>query len=328
MRIVTYHYVREKSVPGQPRLNVLPVESFREQIKYLKKTGRIVTAAEIIEKIKNDEAMADTDTLLTFDDGYIDHWQNVWPVLDGEDVTGLFFISTRAVWERKLTETNQIQLILGSANVKEIIARLHQAIRQRLMRQDLLTPREYQRLYAKAGRFDNREVKYVKNMLQYGLPDDFRTKVINQLFKRYVSKDEECVADDLYMTAAQAKELHECGMEIGNHGYNHKWLDKLTEADQRQDIEQSRQQLESIGLPKEGWTMCYPYGAYNQETIKLLAETGCAAAFTTKGGETRNRLADIRYEINRLDTNDVSSDRHRIRQNISASGSFALPTSR
>lgn len=117
-------------------------------------------------------------------------------------------------------------------------------------------------------------------------------------------------------------------MEIGNHGYNHKWFDRLAEAEQRREIEQSRQQLESIGLVKEGWTMCYPYGAYNQETISLLAESGCAAAFTTKGGETRNLLSDIRYEINRLDTNDISIDRHTIKQKIGAHKSFALPRSR
>lgn len=314
MRIVTYHYVREQASLGQPQLNVLPVEIFHDQIKYLKRAGRIVTAAEVIEKIANNEAMADMDTLLTFDDGYVDHWQNAWPVLAGEHVTGLFFISTRAVWERKLTETNQIQLILGSANVKEIIASLHQTIEQQMMRQDLLAPREYRRLYARAGRFDSPDVKYVKNMLQFALPDYFRTKIINQLFKLYVSKDEQSMADDLYMTALQVRELLESGMEIGNHGYNHIWFDKLIEAEQRQEIEQSRQQLESIGLAKDGWTMCYPYGAYNQEIIKLLAESGCVAAFTTKGGETRNLLSDIRYEINRMDTNDVSIDRHTIKQ--------------
>ncbi|HBE89844.1 MAG: hypothetical protein A3E37_05040 [Candidatus Andersenbacteria bacterium RIFCSPHIGHO2_12_FULL_46_9] len=318
MRIVTYHYVREQAPEGKPQLKVLPVKTFHDQVKYLKSTGRIVTTAEVLDKIASSGVMEDSDILLTFDDGYIDHWQNVWPVLVSENVTGLFFISTRAVWERKLTETNQVQLILGSVDSKEIISRLHQVIDEQRIRHDLLAPTEYRRLYAKAGRFDRLDVKYIKNMLQFALPDDFRTTIINQLFTEYVSADEKSVADALYMTVDQVKELREAGMYIGNHGYNHKWFDKLTAVDQRQEIDQSRQQLASIGLANDGWTMCYPYGAYNQETIRLLVETGCAAGFTTKGGETKNRLADMRYEINRLDTNDLMGDKQMQKQTLGA----------
>jgi hypothetical protein len=53
--------------------------------------------------------------------------------------------------------------------------------------------------------------------------------------------------------------------------------------------------------------MCYPYGNYNETTLKLLKEYDCKLALTTEVN-----IADIqkynKYTLPRLDTNDLPKD--------------------
>ena len=51
------------------------------------------------------------------------------------------------------------------------------------------------------------------------------------------------------------------------------------------------------------WMMCYPHGAYNNDTVKLLDEYNCGIAFKDSGGETILDI-DRRYDLARYDTND------------------------
>lgn len=309
MRIVTYHYVRDGDLDEWPELPVVPVRAFREQIKYLKRTGRIVGIEEMVEKISRQEEMDDGDTLLTFDDGYFDHWKNVRPALQREDVKGLFFIPTRAIKERRLTETNKVQMILGrGTEPEEIISELKRKVEAERDRYRLRGWQEYLDLYERAGRFDSAEVKFVKNMLQFGLPNGVREVIVDEMFGQYVPYQEQEIADAWYMTADQVCQMHTAGMDIGNHGLNHVWLDKLTYKQQEEEIKGSLRQLGEMGINSDNWTMCYPYGAYNEDTKKLLVAYGCAAGFSTKGGITPNNLASIKYEINRLDANDVAEE--------------------
>ena len=51
--------------------------------------------------------------------------------------------------------------------------------------------------------------------------------------------------------------------------------------------------------------MCYPFGAYNSESITILKELNIDLAFTTKSGSAY--LNKTRLELNRWDTNDCWS---------------------
>ena len=51
--------------------------------------------------------------------------------------------------------------------------------------------------------------------------------------------------------------------------------------------------------------MCYPYGAYNKDTISLLKSKNCSFAFTTKSGESD--LMNEPYELKRKDTTEFPS---------------------
>ena len=144
---------------------------------------------------------------------------------------------------------------------------------------------------------------FVKSVLQWALPLEVRSEIIDRLFRKYVSVDEAGFSAELYMHPSHIRDMASCGMEIGGHGHTHRWLGKLSHADQAQEIDRTVAFLENIlGHRPTDWAMCYPFGSYNSETIDIVSKADCALGLTTTVG-----LADLSrpLELARLDTNDL-----------------------
>ena len=106
------------------------------------------------------------------------------------------------------------------------------------------------------------------------------------------------------MNKNDIKDLLADGMYVGSHTYNHYWLNTLTLEEQRKELDTSLEFLKNIGVETDKWIMCYPYGAYNSDTIFLLKEKKCSFAVTNKP-EIAN-LKGNHFELPRKDTNDFS----------------------
>ena len=138
-------------------------------------------------------------------------------------------------------------------------------------------------------------------MLQ--LVEKLRNLIVDELFQKYVTNDEAAFSNELYMNVDQIKCLNENGMHIGSHGYNHLWLDSLSADQQEEEIELSLNFLTKINAPVDNWVMCYPYGAYNKETITLIKNFGAVLGITTEV-RVANLTSDDPFKLPRLDTND------------------------
>jgi peptidoglycan/xylan/chitin deacetylase (PgdA/CDA1 family) len=97
-------------------------------------------------------------------------------------------------------------------------------------------------------------------------------------------------------------------MDVGGHGAEHLWLDALDRRAQAKEIELTRAFLDDLhGGRHADWTMCYPFGAYNAETLELLTQAGCAFGMTTRVGLVHDLRSPL--ELPRLDTNDLPRTR-------------------
>ena len=72
-----YHYVRDLKLSKYKKLKVLKIENFKKQIKYLKKNYIFFNPNDKIKNYINKKVC-----WLTFDDGYIDHYNYVLPILE------------------------------------------------------------------------------------------------------------------------------------------------------------------------------------------------------------------------------------------------------
>ncbi|MEQ3307152.1 polysaccharide deacetylase family protein [Fusobacterium varium] len=98
--IVMYHYVRNLKDSRFPEIKGLDVSEFEEQIKYLMKHYKIISIEEVIECLDNKRNLPENSVLLTFDDGYKDHYTYVLPVLIKYNIKELF-IFQQNVLKRK-----------------------------------------------------------------------------------------------------------------------------------------------------------------------------------------------------------------------------------
>ena len=63
-----------------------------------------------------------------------------------------------------------------------------------------------------------------------------------------------------------------------SHIFNHYWLNKLSKDEQEVEIQSSIDYLKKMEVDMDNWTMCYPYGGYNIETVEILKKYNCQAS--------------------------------------------------
>jgi len=296
-----YHYVREIRNSKFPNIKGLEFEGFKRQLDYLENNYTIIDASQLIE-FMNGGGIPDRSCLLTFDDGYKDHIKYVMPELLRRKLHGSFFPPVKPVAERELLDVNGIHFILASCtDLEKLVSELNELCLASNIGSNELS--KYWALYGVANRFDGKQVIYVKRMLQHVLPVEIRKRITEILFQRYVGKDTKTFADDLYLSVDEAKKLVDSGMYVGGHGYNHLWMSKESRQNQEEEIESSLDFLRELGAPTRDWIMCYPYGAYNTDTLDILKEKNCAVGLTTKVDVAELHPKSL-LELSRMDTND------------------------
>lgn len=310
LTIVMYHYVRDLKYSRYPEIKGCDIRDFKEQLRFLRKYYHFVTIEEVIEAYGEGRMLPDHPVLLTFDDAYRDHFDFVFPVLEHEKIQGCFFPPVKAITEHTVLDVNKIHFILASMPASRFDSLLKE-IRLLLDEfRDEYGLRSYEYYFDKlavASRFDPAEVIFIKRLLQVELNESLRHNLTDRLFQQIVGMDESAFSRELYMSVDQIRCMVDCGMHIGSHGYDHYWLSSLSRERQQFEIDRSIAFIRSVGGDPDKWTMCYPYGDYDTDTISLLKERGCRLGLTT-----RVALADLSdpdpdaiFKLPRIDVNDL-----------------------
>ncbi len=305
LMIVMYHYVRPIAGSRYPTLKGLELDNFRGQLDFIEQHYRVVRAQDVVAAMRGELELPSKAALLTFDDGYMDHYEHVFPELVARGMQGSFFPPACAVLDGRVLDVNKIHFVLASGvDPRQLVSEIFASLDVYRARHDLKPNADYYRLYSNESRYDTPDVTFIKRVLQKGLPQALRSEIIDQLFQCYGTSDEKGFAESLYMGKAQLRELQDAGMCIGSHGDQHRWLNTLAPLEQRQEIERSLDFLGELGVPARDWVMCYPYGGYNDSLLDILREKQCAMGLTVEVG-----LADPLHNdpllLPRLDTNDV-----------------------
>ena len=113
--VVMYHYVRPLAQSKYPKIKGLEFSKFKSQLDYIQNNYSVITAKELVSTKQGIGVLPDNPILLTFDDGYSDHYKYVAPELHKRELSGLFFPPSSSVEERKILDVNKIHLILAIA---------------------------------------------------------------------------------------------------------------------------------------------------------------------------------------------------------------------
>lgn len=302
--IVMYHYVRPIRGSRFPGLKGLEVDAFIAQLTYLQRHYVPMNLRDVVEATRNGEALPPNACVLTFDDGYLDHWTYVAPILDEMGLPGVFYPVSLGTVHREMLDVHRIQFILAAVEDAETLL---PAVMARIEATPGLDAAALMREHHTATRFDSAGVAFVKRMLQFALPEDVRHALAVELFARYVTADEHAFAEELYLTPAQSRALARHGFEVGSQGHEHIWLGRSDAARQREDIETSLALLESCGVPRQDFSFCYPYGSLTEETVAVVRSLGAASGVATRVDIAKVPGDDL-LTLPRLDTNDLPKD--------------------
>lgn len=253
-------------------------ETFSAQMAHLKTVFNVLSLHEAIERIKNGTLPARA-ACITFDDGYADNFTVALPILQQYGLPATFFIATGYLNGGRMFNDTVIE-----------------AIRRSSMQGLDLT-------FLGLGRYDlscrEGKVHAINSILpaiKY-LPVEERDVMAGKIAEAAGSQS---LPDNLMMTTAQLRCLHEAGMEIGGHTVHHPILTGLDVGRARQEIAGCKKFLEDqLGAPVSFFA--YPNGKagrdYLAEHVRLVDESGFVAAVTTRPGCTSH--ADDLLQLSR-----------------------------
>ncbi len=308
--VVMFHYVRDLLNSRYPDIKGLDLNLFKEQIEFLSKNYNFIRTEELIDSFENNTSLPPNSVLLTFDDGYTDHFECVFPVLEKRKIQGSFYIPVQTVLENKILDVNKIHYILAAVPDKQdLINDIFNRLNNYRFEYGLMDNDFYFQKLAISSRFDSKEVIFIKRLLQVELEESLRSKITDELFIKYVTSDEKSFSRELYMSEDQVRIMRENGMHIGGHGYSHYWLSSLNKVKQAYEIDRSIDFIKNIGGDLDYWSMCYPYGDFNQDTLDLLKDRGCKLGLTTNVDIFDYTKNDF-LKVPRLDTNDLPKDKN------------------
>jgi peptidoglycan/xylan/chitin deacetylase (PgdA/CDA1 family) len=301
--IVFYHYVRDVERTPFPGIKALSVDGFAAQIDWLRERFDIVDGPTFERAVQTGDGFRRPAALLTFDDGFVDHYAHVFPALRDRGLGGIFFVAGATLADRpRLLNVHKTHLLLSALGAD----RFTQAVAAALEAEGV----DIQAAAAREGiyRYDEAPDVRVKRILNYEAPYPVADRVLSTLFARHVG-DDEAFARALYLSAAQIGEMARGGMTFGFHTETHPVLSRLDRDRQRTELRDGPALVRAL-TGQVHVSFCYPYGfthTYNRDTLQVLEECGYSMAFNTVRREAVVGR-DGRYELPRFDTRDVAHD--------------------
>jgi peptidoglycan/xylan/chitin deacetylase (PgdA/CDA1 family) len=299
LKVLMYHYIRDRGDEAEAGTGIpgLPVMDFKAQLDDLMKRHTFVTWPEVRRAVQDQKPLPDSACLLTFDDGILDHYINVFRILRDRNISGLFFVLVRGDNE-DLVLAHKIHFLLARLGLTRLRDEIWDKLAATLREQYSQAENKYLSKFPPIS-LDN-QINLLKSILQRDLSTEVDS-VLGDLFAEYIGSERE-TAQNYYLNPEQIQEMAAGGMHFGGHSQNHPWFDWIDSEARSFEIKASAERLQKI--EPGPWAFAYPYGGVSEDSPALLKQHGFVAAFTT-----HTQLCHPNpYFIGRLDGEEISQD--------------------
>jgi peptidoglycan/xylan/chitin deacetylase (PgdA/CDA1 family) len=216
---------------------------------------------------------------ITFDDGYADNYRVAMPILRRHGLTATFFIATGFLDGGRMWNDTLIESVRGcKASQLDLSSLGLPALALKSM--------------------DDRKaaIATLINQIKYR-PVDERVAVTERVARQAGVQ----LPGDLMMTSQEVLAMRRAGMQIGAHTVSHPILARLSDAQARQEIGDSKQFLERL-LGERVGLFAYPNGKpgedYSPQSVDIVRGLGFDAAVSTTWGASRG--GDDVFQIRRF----------------------------
>jgi peptidoglycan/xylan/chitin deacetylase (PgdA/CDA1 family) len=268
--VLTYHRIGDPAGhPFYAQVASATPEGLRDELTALARSRRVVTLDEAVALAEGGFPMSGPLALVTFDDGYRDNVDAALPVLFALGLPATFFLTTDFVGGRLLAWWDHVAYVVNTTAVP-------------VLRLDRPAPLEVD--LTKTPRAEA-VARVVRAYLDH--PDADERALRPDLESRAeVAVDEPRLARALFLDWGQARALAAAGMAVGSHSVTHRALGRLSEDEQRAELNDSKRAIESA-VGREVPALAFPYGwpgTYTDTTARLARAAGYRAAFTSLEG--------------------------------------------
>ena len=301
--VVMYHYVRDSASTAYPAIRALPPAVFDQQLDWLERDYDVVDPARVAAAVAGGPALPANAATLTFDDGFVDHFDVAFPRLAARGLRGVFFLAGDTVGPSArvlgVHKTHFLLAALGADAFGRAVLREHAAAMSAAAGNGARA-----RVFGDDA-WEHPDERAIKDLLNYELPFDVADAILGRLFAAHIG-DERQFARTLYLDERQIAEMAAAGMTFGYHTQSHRMLSRLTPAEQARELRGGVEWIRSLTGQAEV-PFCYPWGGpntYTADTLRLLEESGYSVAYNTvRRSAVIGR--DGRFELPRVDTRDL-----------------------
>ncbi len=267
------------------------VRVFEEQIKAIGSYFRIIGLDEFMDILDGKKELKTHAALLTFDDADSDFIKYAFPILSKYGYDSVNFAPTNYIDTEKRFWHLRLSNLIYNANPETLIKILESAdhIPENLkaLIRSLPTVTEFQLP----------EVCRKIAMAFHEMDEDTFDTILDQwdqLTSVSYVLDIKCMGwDDL-------RSLESNLVEIESHTASHRILNRLNSENIKKELDESKNRLDAE-LNKKVRTLCYPMGAFNDDVLREMVQSGNDAGFTTAPGLCAYpAVGDERYKIKRF----------------------------
>jgi peptidoglycan/xylan/chitin deacetylase (PgdA/CDA1 family) len=297
---VMYHYVRDSTATPFPRIRALAPALFEQQLDWLQREYTLIGLDTLEAACHGRSPLPERAALLTFDDGFTDHYETVFPILRRRGLSGVFFLARQPYETPGMLGVHKVQFLLahlGAQGLTDAVRGEHESA--------LAAAASGPDVVFGADRWEHADERSIKTLLNYELPIEEAGHILDTLFARHLGS-QEAFARKLYLSAPMVTEMASAGMSFGYHTHSHRMLSRLTESEQESELRAGVEWIAQL-TGQATVSFCYPWGGartYTRKTLQLLERYGYSVAFTSE-----RRRADVSrdpaMELPRIDTRDL-----------------------
>lgn len=266
--VITLLYHRVAELATDPHMLAVSPKNFEAHIKYLKENFSILSFEDPWE---NRDSPA---FVVTFDDGYLDNFDNALPILQKYDIPATIFVSTQNIDMDKEFWWDELErmLLLNPALPNSVSFTINQDVYEFSLRNCEEIERCHKNLHS----------------ILLNVEGEKRKNAMYEIKSQFVAMPP-CRGNYRIMSTAELKQVEKSSrVTIGAHTVTHTKLAEEKIDRQRWEIAESKSALEKI-LEKEIKCFSYPFGGkadYMDQTVDLLSEIGIKKAASNFPGVT------------------------------------------
>lgn len=302
---VMYHFVTNGGKDRFRGLKGITSDVLEEQLERLITWGKPLTIGDINSYLDGSKTIPAKSFYLTFDDGLIDHYRCVFPLLKKYGLYASFFPVTKPLIEGRIpaVEKQRFLQYCFTDSYREFLMDFFDEIgmhdpqlRKRLPSPTVANIRGFSTYLSDCDFYTNDE-RFYRKIRNEMISERLFNQVVDSLFKKYVPSERSFIRK-VYLSKAQLIKMSRQGMDIGVHTHSHPYLPRISKADQATEIQVPLRYLSSF-LKSPISSFAYPYGEQGRVTYELLCRLGFRCAFKT-GNKISLRRPD-RFRIPRVD---------------------------